>query len=122
MFGMEGVVKPIVEEMGLYKGAEIPAKAVYDRYFAGMGGHGIRPFGKFVAIAQTQLNLRAVVKEKDGEPECFFKLDRIAEMSTYVPRCNPGHPFQGKSARLDGRQLAKMPQAREDIQGLHRWQ
>lgn len=122
MFGMEGVVKPIVEEMGLYKGARVPAKAVYDQYFAEMRGHGIQPFGKFVVIAQAQLALRAVLEEADGGPEYFFERDRVAELSTYVPHCNQDRPSQGKSARLDGRQLAGPPQAREDIRELRRWQ
>ena len=68
-------VKPILEEMGLYDGAEISVKEAFE-IFLEIYPKGIGPFGTFMCLVQDGLGLR--VREVIDE-------DKIDYLFSYVP-------------------------------------
>jgi len=61
MLFIVNIVKPILEEMGLFNGKEVSVKEVFDKYLK-IDPNGIGPLGVFKGIIAYKLRL--TVKEK----------------------------------------------------------
>ena len=62
MYGIEGILKPILKEMGLYEGKEVSVKEAFEKYLKAYP-KGIGPLWKFKTIASKVLNIN--VEETD---------------------------------------------------------
>jgi len=56
MYEIVTIVKPILEEMGLYKGNDVSAKDLFDKYLVA-SPQGIKTFWKFQIIVKYEFNL-----------------------------------------------------------------
>ena len=85
MFGVEGIVKPILEEMGLFKGVEVSVKEAFEKYLKS-NPKGIGPLWKFKVIVAHELNL-GVREVKNGDQiEFLFSFDPANDLLNYDPR------------------------------------
>jgi hypothetical protein len=65
MYEIEIFVKPILEEMGLYKGNDVSAKEIFEKYLNAFP-QGIKLFWKFQVIIKHELNLFEKRRVFDG--------------------------------------------------------
>ena len=85
MYGIEGIAKPILEQMGLFKGAEVSVKEMFEKYLKACP-KGIGPLWKFKVIVAHELNL-SVREVKSGEQIDFlFSHDPANDLLNYDPR------------------------------------
>jgi len=93
MSQVELTVKPILEEMGLFKGKEVSVKETFVKYL-NRSPEGIGPLGVFMKVVSYKLNLD--VKEiRDGEKRDFmFVYDQRAaqrsDLFYFDPRIQQG--------------------------------
>jgi hypothetical protein len=86
MLGIENVMKPIFEEMGLFEGKEVSVKKAFEKYLKACP-HGIGPLGVFKGIMAYKLNL--TVKEMcvdEKVVDYFFIYKSENSLLNYDPR------------------------------------
>jgi len=67
---IEAVVKPILEEMGLYKGNEVSAKDIFEKYLLAFP-QGIKPLWKFQIIVMHELKIYVKSRLFEGPDEIY---------------------------------------------------
>ncbi|MDR2941736.1 MAG: hypothetical protein LBV17_03995 [Treponema sp.] len=65
MYEIETVVKPILEELGMYGGNDVSAKLIFEKYLDVLP-RGIKPFWKFQVIVKYELSLFEKTTTYDG--------------------------------------------------------
>jgi len=71
MHEIEAVVKPILEEMGLYKGNDVSAKDLFEKYLNAFP-QGIKTFWKFEAVVEYELSLFVKSMLFEGPDEIYI--------------------------------------------------
>jgi len=86
MSGIETVMKPILEEMGLFKEKEVSVKGAFEKYLK-VCPHGIGPLGVFKGIIAYKFNLTVKEVRVDGKAvDLFFVYKQKDNLLDYDPR------------------------------------
>jgi hypothetical protein len=95
MYGFEVYVRPILEEAGVFKGAEVSVKEVFEKYLEKYP-QGIGPLWKFKAFVSHEFGLGTREVWSGDRVDILFTYNPIQDFLHYDPRhsanCNRCHP------------------------------
>jgi hypothetical protein len=86
MSDIELIVKPILEELGLFNGKEVSVKETFEKYLK-ICPHGVGPLGVFKKIVAYKLNLADKETRVDGKvTDYLFIYEYKNDIRYYDPR------------------------------------
>jgi len=86
MLGIENLVKPILEEMGVFNGKEVSVKEAFDKYVKAFPS-GIGPLGVFMKIIERKLPVTVKNVRSDGKIVDYLFIHKpVNDLLYYDPR------------------------------------
>jgi len=79
---IEKAVRPILEKMGLYRGNEVSAKDLFEKYILAFP-QGIKPLWKFQIIVKHELNIHVKSLLFDGPDEIYIFSQNIPKRQNW---------------------------------------